>query len=124
MAPELFTGDESRTTKAADCYALSISIFELGTGCKPFAANQHPVDLIKAIEDHKRPDRPNRFRILSLEATTYLWELIETMWAADPEERPHITVIENRLHRLRDDGSLLEEEVRDIVSKITPNFTI
>ncbi|GBC00349.1 hypothetical protein RclHR1_03820014 [Rhizophagus clarus] len=79
IAPEIFKG--VAFTKASDIYSMGMIMWELTTGCKPFANVEHDVDLIYKITDGKRPeitdDTPEDFV-----------NLMKKCWNSDPKKRP------------------------------------
>jgi serine/threonine protein kinase len=79
IAPEIFKGVSF--SKASDVYSMSMIMWELTTGCKPFNNIEHNVDLIYKIIDGKRPkiteDTPEDFS-----------NLMKKCWNSDPSERP------------------------------------
>ena len=54
IAPEIFNG--AKFSKASDIYSLGMIMWELTTGCKPFANVEHNTELIYNIIDGKRPE--------------------------------------------------------------------
>ncbi|POG66921.1 kinase-like domain-containing protein, partial [Rhizophagus irregularis DAOM 181602=DAOM 197198] len=63
IAPEIFKG--VAFSKASDIYSMGMIMWELTTGCKPFANIVHDTDLIYKIIDGERPkitdDTPEDF---------------------------------------------------------------
>ncbi|RGB43451.1 kinase-like domain-containing protein [Rhizophagus diaphanus] len=53
IAPEIFKG--SSFSKGTDIYCMGMIMWELTTGCKPFANVKHDIHLIYKILDGKRP---------------------------------------------------------------------
>ena len=51
IAPEIFKG--AKFSKESDIYSLGMIIWELTTGCKPFANVEHDIELIVEIIDEK-----------------------------------------------------------------------
>src|SRR5205814_1674157 len=54
IAPEIFNG--AKFSKESDIYSLGMIMWELTTGCKPFANVEHNINLIYKIIDGKRPE--------------------------------------------------------------------
>ncbi|GBC10100.1 hypothetical protein RclHR1_09330005 [Rhizophagus clarus] len=81
IAPEVFKG--SKFTKESDIYSLGMIMWELTTGCKPFANVKHDIHLIYKILDGERPkiteDTPECYA-----------NLMKRCWDADPKNRPSI----------------------------------
>ncbi|GES73175.1 kinase-like domain-containing protein [Rhizophagus clarus] len=79
IAPEIFKG--AKFSKASDIYSMGMIMWELTTGCKPFANIEHDTDFIYEIIDGKRPeitdDTPEDFA-----------NLMKKCWNSDPEKRP------------------------------------
>jgi serine/threonine protein kinase len=79
IAPEIFNG--AAFSKASDIYSMGMIMWELTTGCKPFANIVHDTDLIYKIIDEERPkitdDTPEDFV-----------NLIKKCWNSDPRKRP------------------------------------
>ncbi|CAB4429316.1 unnamed protein product [Rhizophagus irregularis] len=71
-------------SKSSDIYCMGMIMWELTTGCKPFANVEHDVDLIYKIIDGKRPnitdDTPEDFA-----------NLMKRCWNPDPKMRPSAT---------------------------------
>ncbi|RIA91110.1 kinase-like domain-containing protein, partial [Glomus cerebriforme] len=84
IAPEIFKG--SAFSKESDVYCMGMIMWELTTGCKPFANVEHDHKLIYKIVDGVRPkiteDTPKCFA-----------SLMESCWNADPKKRPPITEV-------------------------------
>ena len=84
LAPEIFKRDGY--SKAVDIYSMSMIMWELTTGCKPFANVEHDHKLIYEITDGKRPkitkDTPECFT-----------DLMKRCWDSDPLKRPFILEI-------------------------------
>ncbi|POG74651.1 kinase-like domain-containing protein [Rhizophagus irregularis DAOM 181602=DAOM 197198] len=79
VAPEIFKG--AAFSKASDIYSMGMIMWELTTGCKPFANIEHDINLIYKIIDGRRPeitdDTPEDFI-----------NLIKKCWNPDPRKRP------------------------------------
>ncbi|RIA93824.1 kinase-like domain-containing protein [Glomus cerebriforme] len=86
IAPEIFKGSEF--SKESDIYSMGMIMWELTTGCKPFADVNHDHNLVYKILDGIRPkitkDTPNCYD-----------DLMKRCWDPDPKERPSITEIRN-----------------------------
>jgi serine/threonine protein kinase len=83
IAPEIFKG--IKFSKSSDIYCMGMIMWELTTGCKPFANVEHDVGLIYKIIDGKRPnitdDTPEDFA-----------NLMKKCWNPDPM-RPSATEV-------------------------------
>ncbi|EXX69563.1 Cdc15p [Rhizophagus irregularis DAOM 197198w] len=79
IAPEVFKG--AKFSKASDIYSMGMIMWELTTGCKPFANIEHDSNFIYEIIDGKRPeitdDTPEDFA-----------NLMRKCWNSDPKKRP------------------------------------
>ena len=79
IAPEIFNG--IAFSKESDIYSMGMIMWELTTGCKPFANVDHDTDLIIRIIDGKRPeitdDTPECFA-----------NLMKKCWNSNPTKRP------------------------------------
>ncbi|KAF9784389.1 kinase-like domain-containing protein [Thelephora terrestris] len=92
MSPELFVPEDfgledSRPTKASDCYALGMVILEVLSDRAPY--NQFgSVSTILMIIKGDRPERPERPWF-----TDDLWGTLEQCWSPQPTDRPTIESI-------------------------------
>jgi serine/threonine protein kinase len=89
MSPELLVPDqfglgESRPTKASDCYALGMTIYEILSGKVPFYEYSTYAAVLKILEG-KRPTRPQESEGGRL--TDGIWEMLERCWQHQPAER-------------------------------------
>jgi serine/threonine protein kinase len=79
IAPEIFKGDAF--SKASDIYSMGMIMWELTTGCKPFANIEHDFGLMYDVIDGKRPkiteDTPEDFA-----------NLMKKCWNSNPKKRP------------------------------------
>ncbi|PKY19255.1 kinase-like protein [Rhizophagus irregularis] len=86
IAPEIFMG--SAFSKESDIYSLGMIMWELTTGCKPFANVEHDIDLIIKIIDGLRPE-------ITEDTPECYANLMRSCWNPDPTKRPSISVIES-----------------------------
>ncbi|PKY31682.1 kinase-like protein [Rhizophagus irregularis] len=86
IAPEIFKG--SAFSKEADVYSLGMIMWELTTGCKPFANVKHDHSLIYVILDGERPE-------ITEDTPECYANLMKSCWDHDPKKRPSIKVIRN-----------------------------
>ncbi|PKK76138.1 kinase-like protein, partial [Rhizophagus irregularis] len=84
IAPEIFKG--SAFSKESDIYSMGMIMWELTTGCKPFANIDHDVNLIYKIIDGKQPKITN-------DTPECISNLMKRCWNPDPSKRPRITEI-------------------------------
>ncbi|CAB5192181.1 unnamed protein product [Rhizophagus irregularis] len=84
IAPEIFKG--AAFSKESDVYSLGMIMWELTTGCKPFANVEHDHYLIFKILDGERPkiteDTPECYA-----------DLMKKCWDSNPSKRPTIDEI-------------------------------
>ncbi|RGB36129.1 kinase-like domain-containing protein [Rhizophagus diaphanus] len=84
VAPEIFKG--AAFSKESDIYSLGMIMWELTTGCKPFANVEHDINLINKIIDEKRPEFTN-------DTPEWFANLMKKCWDANPSKRPTIDEI-------------------------------
>ncbi|RGB33782.1 kinase-like domain-containing protein [Rhizophagus diaphanus] len=88
IAPEIFRG--TAFSKESDVYSFGMIMWELTTGCKPFANVEHDHNLILKILDGERPkiteDTPERYA-----------DLMKKCWDSNPSKRPTIDKIHNTI---------------------------
>ena len=89
MAPENFNSN-GRPTKASDCYALGMVIFEVLSGETPFSPHSNPL-IMKKVLDGERPERP-RGEGGALFTDT-IWEISELCWKHEPGERTNAKAV-------------------------------
>jgi len=82
--PERFGLEESRPTKASDCYALGMVLYEVLSGKRPFSPNPLPV-VIQMIVEGKHPRRPQGHSGELF--TDSIWEVMEHCWEVRPDNR-------------------------------------
>ncbi|PKC54891.1 kinase-like protein [Rhizophagus irregularis] len=79
IAPEIFKG--AAFSKESDIYSFGMIMWELTTGCKPFANIEHNLELIYEIIDGKRPEITN-------DTPECFINLMKKCWDSDPLKRP------------------------------------
>jgi serine/threonine protein kinase len=84
IAPEIFKG--VGFSKESDIYSLGMIMWELTTGCKPFANVEHDHNLIYKILDGKRPEITN-------DTPEFYANLMKKCWDSNPSNRPTIDEI-------------------------------
>ncbi len=97
VAPEIFNG--ANFSKKSDIYSMGMIMWELTTGCKPFANLKHDHKLIYEIIDGKRPEITN-------DTPEWFANLMKRCWDSDPTERPTITEI----HKIFSDFIIINEK--------------
>ena len=89
MSPELidpgsFDLKETHPTKASDCYALGMVIYEVLTGQTPFSVHSTPL-VIKKVLEGERPERPQGEEGALF--TDDIWVVLGLCWKHHPSER-------------------------------------
>ncbi|GES97623.1 kinase-like domain-containing protein [Rhizophagus clarus] len=84
IAPEIFKG--GTFSKESDIYSFGMIMWELTTGCKPFANVEHNISLIYEIIDGKRPEITN-------DTPECFANLMKKCWDPNPLKRPSIDEI-------------------------------
>jgi serine/threonine protein kinase len=84
IASEIFMG--GTFSKESDIYSIGMIMWELTTGCKPFANIEHDVMLIYKIIDGKQPE-------ITKDTPECFANLMKRCWDSDPSKRPLITEI-------------------------------
>ncbi|RGB36074.1 kinase-like domain-containing protein [Rhizophagus diaphanus] len=84
IAPEIFKG--STFSKESDIYSLGMIMWELTTGCKPFANVEHDHRLIYNIIDGVRPE-------ITEDTPDFYSNLMKRCWDSDPKKRPSASEI-------------------------------
>ena len=101
MSPELFAPDkfglaDSRRTEHSDCYAFGMVILEVLTGQVPFSG-YNDMTVVTKVVDGERPERPQGPERVWF--TDDLWEMLGQCWLPQPEVRPTIEAVLERLER-------------------------
>ncbi|EXX63865.1 Kic1p [Rhizophagus irregularis DAOM 197198w] len=84
IAPEIFRG--FAFSKESDIYSMGMIMWELTTGCKPFAYIEHNINLIYKIIDGERPK-------ITCDTPECYANLMERCWDPDPSKRLSIKEI-------------------------------
>ncbi|EXX57870.1 Ssk22p [Rhizophagus irregularis DAOM 197198w] len=79
IAPEIFRG--STFSKETDVYCMGMIMWELTTGCKPFANVEHDIILIFKILDGEQPE-------ITEDTPECYANLMKSCWDPDPKKRP------------------------------------
>ncbi|RIA86970.1 kinase-like domain-containing protein [Glomus cerebriforme] len=92
IAPEVISG--KKCTFASDIYSIAMLMWEIASGQPPFAHFNHDYDLAMNIVNGIRP------KLVSGIPLEYK-ELMEQCWDADPEKRPDIGAVLDKIKKLR-----------------------
>jgi serine/threonine protein kinase len=91
MAPEIFQGQ--KYTKASDIYSFGMIMWEFMTARRPFWDRNHDTELIIDICDGLRPP------IVTNAPEGYI-ELMKECWRSDPNKRPQITDLYDKIYEI------------------------
>ncbi|KAJ1301337.1 hypothetical protein OPQ81_003737 [Rhizoctonia solani] len=89
-APELFTDDDNKPNKMSDVYSYGMETF---TGKIPFDDKSERW-VITSLTSGRSSLSPARPEII---ANDEIWEILTSCWMRDPNNRPTITAIQERL---------------------------
>ncbi|KAK8886585.1 hypothetical protein M9Y10_042049 [Tritrichomonas musculus] len=121
MAPEIFADEQF--SPSSDVYAFSIVVYQIVTGeISPFGEKINPLQLMKKVENGKRPE------ISDIVPDCYR-ELIEKCWSQSPDDRPTFSEI---VDVLKNDPSFITEmvdeskfiEYVDFIDSYEPTFDL
>ena len=95
MSPELLVPDKfglkvSRPTKASDCYALGMVIYEVLSGQTPFVQYSN-LAVVWRILEGERPKRPQGEQDVWF--TDNIWEISERCWKPRPTDRISVKTV-------------------------------
>ena len=121
IAPQRFGFKNSRPTKASDCYALGMVIYETISGNLPFHKHTDLTVIMKVLEG-EHPSRGVRF-------TESLWKMLELCWEPQPNDRPSIEDVLRGLEIVSNSSELPppvveEEEDSDGSDSISDSHTV
>ena len=85
---------KERVTKASDVYSFGICLWEMLTCEKPFAHHSQWKELVFSVT--QQDERP----LIPLDAPHALSALIRDCWEADPDMRPEMREVVERLRRI------------------------
>ncbi|RIA87454.1 kinase-like domain-containing protein [Glomus cerebriforme] len=91
IAPEIFQGADF--SKASDVYSMGMIMWELTTGCKPFANIGHNHVLTYSIIDGIRPE-------ITEDTPECIVNLMKRCWDSDPNKRPSMNEIHKTLSEI------------------------
>ncbi|KAF9645415.1 kinase-like protein [Thelephora ganbajun] len=84
LYPEIFGLKKCHPTKASDCYALGMVIYEVLSGRTPFAPHKSPAVMKKVLDD-ERPERPQGEGGTLF--TDSIWSTLVHCWKRQPCDR-------------------------------------
>ncbi|KAG9284720.1 hypothetical protein G9A89_002605 [Geosiphon pyriformis] len=96
IPPEVLRGE--KFTLAGDIYSFAMLLWELATGKPPFHDRSHDHFLIMDILNGQRP------KITSPLIPLCIAEIIEKCWDANPENRPSVKEVRQKLVKLEDNN--------------------
>jgi hypothetical protein len=101
MSPELILPEEfglqkGRPTKASDCYALGMVIYEVLSGQRPFTAD-NDLDVVGKTLRGERPGRPQGKEGKLF--TDEIWDILELCWKEQPRDRISVSAVLLRLEK-------------------------
>ncbi|KAF9642287.1 kinase-like protein [Thelephora ganbajun] len=101
LVPDQFGLKESNPTKASDCYALGMVIYEVLSGRAPFAQYSFLAVVWRVLEG-ERPTRPQEAQ--GSRFTDNIWRTLELCWKPQPGDRISAKTV---LHGLEENSSPL-----------------
>jgi len=84
LDPEEFGLANSHPTKASDCYALGMMIYEILSGQVPFD-REPALTVVEKVLNEERPNRPQGEQ--GARFTDSIWEMLELCWKHQPGDR-------------------------------------
>ena len=94
VEPERFGSGGSRPTKASDCYALGMVVYETVSGNVPFYGARVQTVFLKVMAG-EHPPQGVRF-------TEDLWDMLKKCWMFQPNDRPSIEEVLQSLKTFSD----------------------
>jgi len=98
LPPEAFS--PGRRTQQSDVYSFAMTALESMTHDHPWAQFKRHNDLIPALFNGVRPDRPTEKVVIARGLDDALWTLITECWYTEPILRPTIKVVAARLKQM------------------------
>jgi hypothetical protein len=101
-------------TVSADIYALAMTLLELATLDNAFAEYRNPNGAAAAAAKGDRPKQPSSLGNLGPRSTTRLYNILQSMWTQEPEQRRRAHLVAGDLKTLAEEaaGSAGVVEVR------------
>lgn len=102
LAPELSAAITTRfrTSPSSDIYSLSMTFLNIWTREPPFAKTSNEYKVASWMRDGHRPRRPPVSLNLSSDIEEQFWELVQRMWAHEPNLRPPSSTVQKRLEEI------------------------
>ncbi|EIN05493.1 hypothetical protein PUNSTDRAFT_137604 [Punctularia strigosozonata HHB-11173 SS5] len=101
LAPELMLRRHGHAeiylTTSTDVYSFAMTCLELIVGHMPFLNLTDPEVVIRVAVEHERPERPQ-----DVQLPDEMWQLIQDCWDDNPEFRPDMTTIRERIRGIHD----------------------
>ncbi|CAE6502262.1 unnamed protein product [Rhizoctonia solani] len=101
-APELLTGP-GEPSRAADVYALAMTIYEVMAGTIPYHKKKEKQVLVLLLHKWEPPERPQGIPIGHGDGDK-LWKLLGRCWALDPAMRPSASEVAHIMTTINPDG--------------------
>ncbi|PKC03445.1 kinase-like protein [Rhizophagus irregularis] len=120
IAPEIFKG--AAFSKESDIYSMGMIMWELTTGCKPFASIRHDANLVYEIIDGERPE-------ITHDTPECFANLMKSCWDSNPSERPSALEVAKALSSIKATNDLqfyqAEEKRLELIKlkKLGPEYT-
>jgi len=99
LAPELIDGDVTSPTMACDTYSFAMMIFESFADRNPYHRLKRDAQVIHSILERRMPDRPVE-GMAQRWVTDDIWAVMTSCWAFEPERRPTMADVAQRLTQL------------------------
>lgn len=102
LAPERINSvkKDFTPTVSADIYALAMTILELATLDHAFAEYEYAGGAAAATARGDRPKQPSSLGNLGPQSTTRLYEILQSMWRQEPEQRRRAALVAGDLQAL------------------------
>ncbi|KAF9504625.1 hypothetical protein BS47DRAFT_1354984 [Hydnum rufescens UP504] len=99
LAPEVFLGQVLRVNVTTDIYSLALTIWALASSELPFAHLPNEFLIPTRVERGERPPLPTMIGTFhsQSEAGKLIWGLLEQMWHQDPNNRPPMTLVKEKI---------------------------
>ncbi|QRW26820.1 Tyrosine kinase domain protein [Rhizoctonia solani] len=92
--------EKSENSKAADIYALGMTILEAMTGSIPYVEVPNEIVVMRKITEGTLPPRPEAHIPISCYRASTLWHLMNQCWSRNPQTRPTAIQVQERVSQL------------------------